>query len=291
MDKEKITLACIIKNIKFVGFIDNEFLSGESKVEATYAHTRYDVNVVGEDVVVQCIDEDKTEKLSIGDVFIVPPKLYHNFHANGSGKVKNYTFRLEFSIETKTRESIELYNGILKNLSLSKISYYYLPWAIAIMFKIKTEIESGSFASIESAESEFKKFIIGLLRVVLNKSGSDGEKFGKSNNFVAIRNEKIDVFFNSSYSFSDVTISSLAKELNLSVRQVNRILKEEFNTSFHKKLTEVRLMHAKKILLKTDRTVEYIAMRIGFSSVSGFFIAFKKEFGMTPAKYRKQNKN
>lgn len=289
MDKEKITLACTIKNIKFIGYIDGEFLSGESDPDSTCAHTRYDVNVVGEDCTVECIDEGKTENLSIGDVFIVPPKLYHNFHSKGKAKLKNYTFRFEFMIKERTQESISLYDEIVKNITPNKINYYYLPWAITISYRIKTEIESGSFASIEIAESEFKKFIILLLRVILNKNGKEGEKFS-NNNDAMTRKEQIDNFFNHSYSIPGITINGLAKELNLSVRQVNRILKEEFDTSFHKKLTEVRLMHAKKILIKTDRTVEYIATRIGFNSVSGFFIAFKKEFGTTPANFRRINK-
>ena len=216
MDKYKTTLACTIKNVKFLGFINDEFMRGESSVDSTYAHTRYDVNVVGEDCVVECIDEGKIQKLSVGDVFIVPPNLYHNFHSKGHARVKNYTFRIEFAIENKTAESVSLYEDIVKNISLNKINYYFLPWAIAIMYKIKTEIEQDGFASVEVAESEFKKFIVQLLRVVLNKTDKDGEKFGKNSNDVSIRNEKIDTFFNQMYGIANITINELAKELNLS---------------------------------------------------------------------------
>ena len=40
MDKYKTTLACTIKNVKFLGFINDEFMLSESSVESTYFHKK-----------------------------------------------------------------------------------------------------------------------------------------------------------------------------------------------------------------------------------------------------------
>jgi AraC-like DNA-binding protein len=167
-----------------------------------------------------------------------------------------------------------------------------MPWASALVSSINEELKSN-FLGVQLARSEFEKFIILLLREILNKNDKsllDNAK--KSSNGLyddnkVLRNEKIDNFFNRSYYLQSITIENLAEELNLSVRQVNRILKEDFNTSFHAKLIERRLFHGKKNLLRSDKTVEDIAIKVGFSSSSGFYIAFKKEFGMTPLEFRR----
>lgn len=272
MDKDKIALECIIKNIKFLGFINKEFLSGESRVESTYAHTRYDVNVVGEDFTVENVDDGNKLSVYSGDVFIVLPKTNHLVHSEGKTYVKNSSFRIEFEVAQKTTESISLYEDLVKNLSKSSMSFYFIPWAMVIVSSIIDEIKKGDFLGLQLARSEFERFIILLIREILSNNDKSLENHVKkqSNNLYednkVLRNEKIDHFFNSSYFIPSVTVNSLAKELNLSVRQVNRILKEEYKTPFHAKLTERRLMHGKKNLLRTDKTVEEIALRVGFSS-------------------------
>lgn len=293
MSANNVILNCIVNDVKFTGFFGEWFMSGEDVTDTTYSHTRYDVNVAGEDFIVENIDEGSKESISAGDVFIVMPKTNHLLHADGKSFVKNYSFRIEFEIEQKTNESVALYNDIAKNLSSKPITSYYIPWASALASSIVGEIKNNAFLGMQLARSEFEKFIILLLRELVSKNDKTIENHSKKSSSglyddnKVVRNEKIDNFFNRSYYFQSITIENLAQDLNLSVRQVNRILKEEFHTSFHAKLIERRLMHGKKNLLITDKTVEEIALRVGFSSSSGFFVAFKKEFGMTPIEFRK----
>ena len=165
-----------------------------------------------------------------------------------------------------------------------------MPWAYELCRNISIELNNGDFLGVSVARNKFEEFILRLLREIVNDKEDNKIITTKVYGDVSIRNEKIDHFFNVNYNVPNITIYDLAGDLNLSVRQVNRILKEEYNTSFHKKLIGIRLMHGKKNLLRTERTMEEIAEKIGFSSPSGFYVAFKKEFGITPSEFKKQNK-
>ncbi len=289
MSDNSITLNCIVHGVKIIGSFGDSFLNGEEKVNNTRLFTRCEINVPFEEFTVENVNEYKKYKVFVGDVFIVAPKIHH-LYFNGMSCVKNYSFRLELENVSKTPESGAFYDELTKNLYCQAINIYYMSWALEIVSAICLELKKGSFLSAQLARNKFEEFILLLLREILDDKINSAVFPSLTDSEVVIRNEKIDHFFNTKYNIPDITIKDLAKDLNLSVSQVNRILKEEYNATFHAKLMGRRLMHGKNNLVRTDRSIETIASKIGFSSVAGFYVAFKKEFGMTPSEYRKKYK-
>ena len=100
------------------------------------------------------------------------------------------------------------------------------------------------------------------------------------------RYSQIEAFFQDNYE-KPITEQDLATVLAVSKRQTSRILREQCGKSFHEKLEEVRMSRAQQYLRLGELTVEEIAFRVGYASASGFFVAFKKRFGMTPTRYRR----
>lgn len=86
-----------------------------------------------------------------------------------------------------------------------------------------------------------------------------------------------------------LTISDIAKNINIS----KSVLYRQFNTVLGctpiKYITEKRIEAAKKLLASTDLTVEEIAAKTGYSSVAYFCKSFKKYSGTTPTSYRNSN--
>lgn len=70
---------------------------------------------------------------------------------------------------------------------------------------------------------------------------------------------------------------------------VLRIFKQQTGKTPHEFAANLRLMEARNLLESTLLPVSDIAFRVGFSSASGFQIAFQKRFGISPGKYRKES--
>ena len=81
-----------------------------------------------------------------------------------------------------------------------------------------------------------------------------------------------------------LTISSIAKEMSISVRTLQNRLKSE-GKAFSELLQETREQLAKKYLFENN-TVEDITYLLGFAEPSVFRKAFKKWTGHTPKEYR-----
>ncbi len=108
-------------------------------------------------------------------------------------------------------------------------------------------------------------------------------------------NEKKDIspmiieFFMLYASDDTITINDLAKNLNYSVSQTNRILNQRFGKSFRTLMKETRIKKAKYYLTHTDFSVQKISEILGFKEAKNFNKSFKDTVGVTPTAYRKSN--
>ncbi len=51
-------------------------------------------------------------------------------------------------------------------------------------------------------------------------------------------------------------------------------------------LTHIRIEHAKRLLLDSDKEIVTICFEVGYETLSTFYRSFKKEVEMTPNQYR-----
>ena len=94
-----------------------------------------------------------------------------------------------------------------------------------------------------------------------------------------------DAFF---YRYRTLTLPDLSRLLNLSARQTQRLLQQNFGRTFSQKLTEARMAAASQYLLTTELSVTEISERTGFSSIEHFSAAFRRFTGRSPRQYRKE---
>jgi len=85
-----------------------------------------------------------------------------------------------------------------------------------------------------------------------------------------------------------ITVSMLAKHVDLNSDYLSTLFKREIGTPIIDYITEKRLSSAKCLLQRTDMSCSEIAHTLGFCSQSHFTYRFRKEFGITPKKYRMQ---
>jgi AraC-like DNA-binding protein len=80
---------------------------------------------------------------------------------------------------------------------------------------------------------------------------------------------------------------TVARALNLSASHLARLYRSEAGMTLAQKLRELRMDHAKRLLLETTLTVTNIAMEVGFDSFSHFAALFHRSTGLTPSDYRR----
>lgn len=82
------------------------------------------------------------------------------------------------------------------------------------------------------------------------------------------------------------TEEELARQLNLSRRQLGRFLQRYYGMGFREKLRQSRMEYAGSLLRTTDKKIAEICLAVGYREEAAFFKAFRSYYHMTPASYR-----
>ncbi len=90
-------------------------------------------------------------------------------------------------------------------------------------------------------------------------------------------------------SIQSLSLSELADTFHFSYTYLSAFLSSKLTMSFSDYLKNIRLEKAKELLVKSDLNLSEISQAIGYSDISYFSRIFKKEFQMTPSKYRRMN--
>jgi AraC-like DNA-binding protein len=80
------------------------------------------------------------------------------------------------------------------------------------------------------------------------------------------------------------TISQLAKMVSISESKLKKDFKLIYGLPVYEYFQKIRMQAAKDKLLSGEHSVKEVAMELGYSNLSNFTIAFKKEFGLLPSK-------
>lgn len=84
------------------------------------------------------------------------------------------------------------------------------------------------------------------------------------------------------------SVSRVAKQCEVTVRQLERFIQEKFKQSPHAWMRSVRLGLAVELLLEAA-TVKEVANELGYRRVSHFCSDFKTRFHCSPGQYKRHN--
>lgn len=85
-------------------------------------------------------------------------------------------------------------------------------------------------------------------------------------------------------------LGRLAKEVNLSTSQLNYLFKSKFGVTARQYLKSLRMEKSCELLETTHLSVKEIAVKVGLNDASHFVRDFKSTYGLTPRRYRTQDK-
>lgn len=85
-------------------------------------------------------------------------------------------------------------------------------------------------------------------------------------------------------------VSEVAVNVGLSRRALQQRFREVLQRTPKEELKRVQIDRAKRLLLRTDLSVEQVSRRSGFTTFEYFVRAFRRETGLTPQRFRKTNR-
>jgi AraC-like DNA-binding protein len=231
-----------------------------------------------------------TYPIEPGTFYLTGPDVYHEQVADEENPMCEYCINFEFTILEKNSakpiypSSKELYQfkEILQSTNFWYGKDLYDTWNLLEKAMIELDRKIlGYYATIQNLVSQV---IINAIRNYSLDRAADypfPEKLP-----LDMQRRIVDLFFRNCEK--NLKPSSLAKILDVSVRQLERIMQRYYHMSFKEKLIIMRLEIAKDLLDNTSMTVEDISAKIGFSTSSYFCRIFKDKTGSTPSGYRRK---
>ena len=93
-----------------------------------------------------------------------------------------------------------------------------------------------------------------------------------------------------SHNFYDTgSIDQVAESLGLSRRHFTELFRKVTGRTWLQRVRDLRLDHAEKLLIQTDRSIASIAFECGFGDLSSFYRAFKTRHKLSPKAWRKRH--
>lgn len=87
-----------------------------------------------------------------------------------------------------------------------------------------------------------------------------------------------------------ILIQDVASLINMSESAFSHFFKKSTNSSFSDYVIDLRLGHAARELIETEKSISEICFDSGFSNISNFNRSFKRKLGFTPSAFRAQQK-
>lgn len=217
-----------------------------------------------------------------GDVYFLAGNLPHWFRKSNP-KIIGSAIVIHF-----TKEIFE--NGFINTPELSKISRL-LNQQNGLLLKKKLKLLITDYILKMNESSGFEKMI--LLLTCLHKISNDNQfdtitkDFSDSKNNV---NQTIESVIE--YTFKNfkslITLKEIAQTAKMTIPTFCRFFKRNIKKSYFDFLQEVRISHACKLLLSTNKSIMSICYESGYNSWSHFSKQFKVVKKMTPSLYRKK---
>ncbi len=94
------------------------------------------------------------------------------------------------------------------------------------------------------------------------------------------------IFVRDHYADQNLTVETVCKYLGVSASYFSVVFKKEMGKTFINYLTDYRMDKAVDLLLNYDEKTYIIAEKVGYSDPNYFSYVFKKQFGVSPSKYK-----
>ncbi len=241
------------------------------------------------------ITPTKTFMLHAGFINGMPPYAYHRTIPGSSDYYENYLIKFSPDYVKELTESLgaqfldNLYAQFPKEFDdEDRKELFSLARTLLDAYDHLNKCDNPEDERV--AQLKVKHLFYALLLMINDKGRSAREKTVLHNKALSEPIMEAVYFVEKNYKKS-LKIEDVAAISGYSVTYFSKLFCAQLGKPFSEYLCLTRLKHVQNLLLSTDMSVMDISLECGFSYPGNMTASFKKEFGMTPLQFRKQNKN
>ena len=247
---------------------------GSVEKDMFHTHSNYELFCACNGPVLLCF-EDALCTLETGQAAIVPPgKCHHAVFSQPEDKAFAFNYMLRY---LRSNENSRMLQQLHSN------DRWY---CLQMDDQLNSLAQFLSEAFREGSGTLCCVYMLALLLRFAQDRGASGALASHAPDNTAGRLYKIDQVIFSNHT-GKLPLTSLARELHLSSRQLSRIIQKHYGVSYRTKNKQLRMQSAAR-RLQNGEDIALVAAAEGYHSLSAFYAAFRKTFGMTPAKYKRQ---
>ncbi len=289
--KQRTTdLSVQISDLLIETVLDRAFITDTFEINShAHTHPYYELHIGLHGEYKICFANEKTILMQPTMVCLIPPETRHHTEKLAEN-TQNLAVRFTYQRVNEQKKYAPLYNDFHRAMSFCTSPFTEESLQIfQLVSALRRETLSGRTGSDILENLLLAEVYISLLRLLLPAETLPSGKMPLTDN-LNTRYIKIESFLEEHFH-EPITQNDLANALFLGTRQLSRILKSIYGLSFREKLTEMRLSKALELLTETELPSETISEMIGYNSYSGFYLAFRKKYGVSVSDFRKRLKN
>lgn len=152
----------------------------------------------------------------------------------------------------------------------------------ALFYRILVEAAAQKMGYLTQLKNYLLEIIFKCARMTENRDNHQPSFSQRIDKRISEINEYIETHMS-----ERVTCQNVADNIHLSVRQLNRVIQNEFGMPVSDYIDKLKCEHAKNLLLHSDVPIGCVAADVGFSSEFSFSKFFKRVEGMAPSQFRR----
>jgi AraC-like DNA-binding protein/mannose-6-phosphate isomerase-like protein (cupin superfamily) len=250
-----------------------------------HAHSTYEFHIIARGECEVETDEGSF-RIGAGSFFLTAPGVYHTQRPTESPALVEYSLNCDLRRLSAPRTSVGAELARLRNVFL------HAPCMPISDTTGLLKLFEHALREADQRQNGYELIVRGLVPMILVAAGRAMEKSERKSEDreteaapADYRMERIEAFVADNIR-RDLTPADIASFMNLSEKQVSRIVMAHKGYSTKKFITRTKLRRAKEFLATTDQPIKEIAHELGFSSEYYFNSVFKKHEGFPPGVFR-----
>lgn len=247
-------------------------------------HPEYELNLVLHSKGKRIIG-DSIKEYSTPDLVLIGPNTPHAWTGTEDGvHVTTVQFQSDFLSEKFL--SRKLTRSIKEMLDRSRMGIVFSPeTTTALSERIINLSDMQGFDSL-------LEFLSILYDMSISRNQSTLSSLSYVGQFDTSKSRRIKVVNQYLYENlqNPIRVNEVAELINMSPSAFSHFFKKRTQRSFTDYLTDLRIGHAARLLIESEKNISEICYESGFNNISNFNRSFKNQKGCTPSDFRTQQK-